>query len=156
MNDEVKKHQRELRRLLEAGDKARAALHLLELDRGRLRERIAAIETSAEELQESLSAAALLQVQEDYLAAQLQRLDAEISSPTDRYGVPGGIERRSAPRPAPIPLPAFEAPPAQVARQPGVAISFLDRARRALRKEAPAREVSAREASARVARTPGA
>jgi len=138
MNDQVKKQQRELRRLLEAADKARAAFNLLELDRGRLQERIAAIESNIGELQESLSAAALQQVQEDYLAAQLQRLDAEIATPTERQGAPGGIERRASPRPAPIRLPVFEVAAGGAARPPGVASSFLDRARRVLRKETPA------------------
>ena len=88
----------------------------------------------------ALPAAALSQVQEDYLAAQLQRLDAEISVSHEHYGPPGGVERRRTPRPEPIRPPVFPASVAQLAHQPNMAVTLLDRARRALRKELRSRQ----------------
>ncbi len=45
-------------------------------------------------------------LQEDFLAAELRRLDRELAASTHLLqGPPGGIERRAAPRPAVIRLP---------------------------------------------------
>ncbi|HEX4330156.1 MAG TPA: hypothetical protein VH105_25425 [Burkholderiales bacterium] len=128
--------QQELRRLLEEGDDARRALIRLEAERARLQAQLAAAEARVEHLQSGLGLAERLRVQEDYLAAQLRRLDGEIgAAPAGRP--PGGIERRATPRPETIRMPVIpeEPPPA-----PGVTGKFIDRARRALRKEKAARQ----------------
>jgi hypothetical protein len=129
--------QQELRRLLEEGDEARRALMRLETERERLRMQLAAIEAGVERLQSGLGWADRLRVQEDYLAAQLRRLDGEMgAAPAGRP--PGGIERRATPRPETIRMPVMqEEPPAAV---PGVTGKIIDRARRALRKEKAGRQ----------------
>jgi len=131
--------QQELRRLLEEGDDARRALIALEAERARLQAQLAANEARVEQLQAGLGLAERLRVQEDYLAAQLRRLDGEISSaPAGRP--PGGIERRATPRPETIRLPAMPEEPAAAPPAPGATGKFIDRARRALRKEKAARQ----------------
>lgn len=134
----------ELRRLLEAGDEARRALSRLELDRGQLQEKIAGIEARVRQLQEGLTLASRLQVQEDYLTSQLQRLDAEITTPAGGKvsavsGAPGGVERRAAPRPATIPLPALARDPVEVVGAPAISSGLIQRARRLLAAAQPVR-----------------
>ncbi|HEY4374476.1 MAG TPA: hypothetical protein VGN52_21320 [Burkholderiales bacterium] len=127
--------EEELRRLLEAGDDARRALSRLEQDRGRLQQTIAGIEADLHQLQDGLTLAARLQVQEDYLASQLQRLDAEITAPAGAAataGVPGGVERRAAPRPAPIPMPRLAREPVEIVGARAVSGGLIQRARRLL------------------------
>jgi len=128
--------QQELHRLLLSGDEARRSLARLEEQRHRLLRDIDRIEESVRRLQDVLSPEARAQVQDDLLAAQLNRLDEEMSAPvthlTGLAAAPGGVERRTTPRPETIRLPALASITTALA-ETETPPPFLERARRALR-----------------------
>lgn len=127
--------QEELLHLLEESDRARRALTRLDTDRSRLQDEISGIEAGVRAMQERLSLAERLRVQDAHLTLQLRRLDQEIperepvrEAPPPAAGAPNGIERRLSPRPAPIPMPKLE-PVYPV----GLPRGLFERARRVIR-----------------------
>jgi hypothetical protein len=152
--------QQRLRELLEAGAGVRRALARLEEERRRLMREISGIEAASRQLQEQLPPELRRAAHDQYLAAELRRIDQELpiavqgaaqgaapgSPPVPAGtaasasvpgasvpGAPGGIERRATPRPAPIRLPELTMQfPEECAPEPVSRGGLLGRARRAL------------------------
>jgi len=87
--------QQRLRELLESGASVRRALARLEEERRRLMREISGIEAASRQLQDQLPPELRSAAHEQYLAAELRRLDREI--PGDAYPGVAGISTASAP-----------------------------------------------------------
>jgi hypothetical protein len=133
----------------------RRALARLEEERRRLMREISGIEAASRQLQDQLPPELRRAAHDQYLAAELRRIDQELpiavqgaaqgvapASPpvpagtaasASVPGAPGGIERRATPRPEPIRLPELTMQfPEECAPEPVSRGGLLGRARRAL------------------------
>ena len=108
-----------LRELVRARGAVRRALDSLNEEHGRLLRNLRQAQPPARELAQARGAAKPVRPREESLQVQLQRLDQELSAveqrmraragkPPARTGTPLP-ERRTAPRPAPIPMPDLAA-----------------------------------------------